>query len=138
MPRRDALGTIDEPPAFAALSPQRGQPAEAPWRLALITVMPFAAALADRTAAEAVRSRIDWKAALSFDHTAPGFHSAVLAKFRQRLVAGQAAQVLRDALLACLQACGLLKAGGRDRTDSPPVRAAVRACTRLAPAADAR
>ena len=118
--------------------PSAANPPKPPgaWRSSPSCHLP--ATLADRTAAEAVRSRIDWKAALSFDRRTPGFHSAVLAKFRQRLVAGQAAQVLRDALLACLQACGLLKAGGRDRTDSPPVRAAVRACTRLAPAADAR
>ena len=86
MQMRDALGTIYDHPVFEALSPQRGKPAEAPWRLALITVMPFAADLSDRAAATAVRSRIAWKYALSFDLTDPGFHSSVLAKFRQRLV----------------------------------------------------
>jgi transposase len=94
--------------------------------------MPFAADLSDRAAVEAVRSRIDWKYALSLDLTDPGCHYAVLAKFRQRLVAGQAEQVLLDAILERLQACGLLKAGGRARTDSPHVLAAVRACNRLA------
>jgi transposase len=128
---RDALGTIYDHPAFEALYPQRGQPAEVPWRLALITVMQFAADLSDRAAAEAVRSRIDWKYALSLDLTDPGFHYSVLAKFRKRLVAGQAEQVLLDALLERLQACGLLKAGGRARTDATHVLAAVRACNRL-------
>jgi len=37
-----------------------------------------------------VRSRIDWKYALRFDLTDPGFHDSVLAKLRKRLVAGQA------------------------------------------------
>jgi len=128
---RDALGTIYDHPAFEALYPQRGQPAEVPWRLALITVMQFAADLSDRAAAGAVRSRIDWKYALSLELTDPGFHYSVLAKFRTRLVAGQAEQVLLDALLERLQACGLLKAGGRARTDATHVLAAVRACNRL-------
>jgi len=131
MQMRDSLGTIYDPTAFAALYPQRGKPAEAPWRLALITVMQCAADLSDRAAAAAVRSRIDWKYALSLDLTDPGFHYSVLAKFRKRLVAGQAEQVLLDAILERLQEHGFLKAGGRARTDSTHVLAAVRACNRL-------
>ena len=131
MQMRDALGTIYDHPAFEALYPQRGKPAEAPWRLALITVMQFAADLSDRAAADAVRSRIDWKYALSLELTDPGFHYSVLAKFRKRLVAGQAEQVLLDAMLERFHACGLLTAGGRARTDSTHVLAAVRACNRL-------
>jgi transposase len=131
MQMRDALGTIYDHPAFEALYPQRGKPAEAPWRLALITGMQFAADLSDRAAADAVRSRIDWKYALSLELTDPGFHYSVLAKFRKRLVAGQAEQILLDAMLDRFQACGLLTAGGRARTDSTHVLAAVRACNRL-------
>jgi len=48
MQMRDHLGAIYDPSAFAALYPQRGNPAEAPWRLALITVMQFAEDLTDR------------------------------------------------------------------------------------------
>jgi len=131
MQMRDHLGAIYDQAAFEVLSPQRGQPAEAPWRLAFITVMPCAEDLSDRAAANAVRSRIDWQYALSLDLTDPGFHYAVLAKFRKRLVAGQAEQVLLAALLERIPAQGFLKAGGRARTDSPHVLAAVRACTRL-------
>jgi transposase len=43
------------------LFPSRGQPAEAPWRLALVTLMQYAEGLTDRQAADAVRTRIDWK-----------------------------------------------------------------------------
>jgi Transposase DDE domain/Transposase domain (DUF772) len=93
--------------------------------------MQFAADLSDRAAADAVRSRIDWKYALSLELTDPGFHYSVLAKFRKRLVAGQAEQILLDAMLDRFQACGLLTAGGRARTDSTHVLAAVRACNRL-------
>ena len=53
--------------------------------LALITVMQFAEGLSDRAAADAVRSRIDWKYALNLELTDPGFHYSVLAKFRKRL-----------------------------------------------------
>jgi transposase len=131
MQMRDHLGAIYDQSAFEALYPQRGKPAEAPWRLALITVMQFAEDLTDRAAANAVRSRIDWKYALSLDLTDPGFHYSVLAKFRKRLVSGQAEQVLLDALLKRLHEQGSLKAGGHARTDSTHVLAAIRACNRL-------
>src|SRR4051794_15609154 len=58
---RDALGTVFSDAQFAPLFPSRGQPAETPWRLALVTVLQFAENFSDRRAAEAVRGRIDWK-----------------------------------------------------------------------------
>ena len=64
MQRRDYLGPIYDQAACEARYPQRGKPAEAPWRLARITGRQFAADLADRAAADAVRRRIDWKYAL--------------------------------------------------------------------------
>ena len=39
---RDALGTMYTDAQFADLYPHVGQPAEAPWRLALVTIMQFA------------------------------------------------------------------------------------------------
>ena len=57
---RDALGTIYQDQDFIDLYSKDGQPAIAPWRLALITVMQFVESLTDRQAADAVRSRIDW------------------------------------------------------------------------------
>ena len=53
----DRLGNIYHDAQFAALFPMRGQPAEAPARLALTTVLQFAEGLSDRQAADAVRSR---------------------------------------------------------------------------------
>ncbi len=61
MQMRDVLGSIYTDEDFADLFPQEGQPAEAPWRLALITVMQFVENLSDRQAADAVRGRLDWK-----------------------------------------------------------------------------
>ena len=72
---RDECGVIFADDDFATLFPTRGQPAEAPWRLALITIMQYVEDLSDRQAADAVRSRIDWKYALSLELTNPGFDS---------------------------------------------------------------
>jgi transposase len=131
MRMRDALGTIYADQLFVSLFPTRGQPAEAPWRLALTTVMQFAEGLSDRQAAEAVRSRIDWKYALSLELTDSGFDHTVLSEFRTRLVAGQAEQLLLDTLLARLRERHLLKPRGRQRPDSTYVLAAIRVLNRL-------
>jgi transposase len=128
---RDELGSIYDDQLFACLFPTRGQPAASPWRLALTTVMQFAEGLSDRQAADAVRSRIDWKYALSLELTDPGFDHTVLSEFRARLVAGQAEHLLLDTLLTQLRARGLLKARGRQRTDSTHVLAAIRTLNRL-------
>jgi transposase len=97
---RDERGAIDNAQLCAALFPIRGQPAASPWRLALITVMPFAEGLSDRQAADAVRSRLDWQDVLSLELTDPGFDHTVLSAFRTRLLAGEAERLLRDTLLA--------------------------------------
>ena len=70
---RDALGTIYQDQSFAHLFPHNGRPAEAPWRLALITVLQFLEELPDRQAADAVRGRIDWKYLLGLPLDDPGF-----------------------------------------------------------------
>ena len=51
----DVLGPIYADAQFTDLFPRRGQPAEAPARLALATVLQFVENLSDRRAAEAVR-----------------------------------------------------------------------------------
>ena len=62
---RDTLGSIYIDEDFIDLFSIKGQPAESPWRLALICIMQYLENLSDRQAAEAVRGRIDWKYALS-------------------------------------------------------------------------
>jgi len=131
MQLRDTLGTIYTDEAFADLFPTHGQPAEAPWRLALVTVFQFMEHLTDRQAADAVRSRLDWKYALSLDLTDPGFDHTVLSEFRSRLVAGNAEQRLLDLLLERCQEKGWLRARGRQRTDSTHVLAKIRALNRV-------
>ncbi len=60
---RDHLGSIFDDQQFAALFSVTGQPALSPHRLALATVLQFAEGLSDQQAADAVRTRIDWKCA---------------------------------------------------------------------------
>ena len=47
MKMRDALGTIYQDQSFASLFPHNGRAVEAPWRLALITVLQFLEDLPD-------------------------------------------------------------------------------------------
>lgn len=110
---RETLGAIYTDQLFADLFPRRGQPAEAPWRLALVTVLQFVEGLSDRQAADAVRARIDWKYMLSLPLSDPGFDDSVLSEFRSRLVAGGAELRLLEVLLEQCQARGWLKARGR-------------------------
>src|SRR5581483_6179047 len=124
--------------SFAALFARRGRPAEAPWRLALVTVMQFAAGLSERQAAEAVRARIDWKYALGLELTDPGFDFSVLSAFPARLVAGAAEHLLLERLLAVCREHGWLRARGRQRTDATRVRGALRVLHRLERVAETR
>ncbi len=128
---RDQVGVLYEDAQFAALFPATGQPAEAPWRLALVSVLQFVEGLPDRQAADAVRSRIDWKYLLGLELSDAGFDHTVLHGFRARLLAGGAEQQLLETVLAHLKERGLVKARGRQRTDSTHVVAAVRAMNRL-------
>src|SRR5215475_7843272 len=131
MQMRDTLGTVYTDTHFADLYPPIGQPAEAPWRLALVTIMQFAENLTDRQAAEAVRGRIDWKYALGLDLTDAGFDFSVLSEFRARLLAGEAVERLLTQMLGLFVERGLLHARGTQRTDSTHIVAAVRDLTRL-------
>ena len=75
---RDTLGSIYVDEDFADLFSVKGQPAQSPWRLALICVMQYMENLSDRQAADAVRGRIDWKYALSLPLADSGFNFSAL------------------------------------------------------------
>ena len=128
---RDQLGTMFQDDDFTDLYPNKGQSALTPWRLALVTIMQFRENLSDRQAAEAVRARIDWKYLLGLDLTDPGFDFSVLSEFRDRLIVGNAEALLLDKLLECCRTQGLLKARGRQRTDSTHVLASIRVLNRI-------
>jgi transposase len=122
---RDEFSALYQDEDFRTLYPTRGQPGLAPWRLALVTILQFLEHLSDRQAADAVRARIDWKYALGLELTDPGFHFSVLTEFRARLVTGKAEHLLLDKMLERFKARGLVKARGKQRTDSTYVLAAV-------------
>jgi transposase len=128
---RDELGTFFRDEDFLDLFSEKGQPAESAWRLALVLVMQYAEGLTDRQAADAVRTRIDWKYALSLDITDPGFDFSVLSEFRGRLLTNGAERRLFDGMLSHFRARGWVKERGKQRTDSTHVLAAIRAVNRL-------
>jgi transposase len=128
---RDKLGTIYTDEDFIELFPELGQPALAPWRLALVTVIQFRENLTDRQAAEAVRSRIDVKYLLGLELTDPGFDFSVLSEFRSRLLEGEAEALLLEKLLTICRDLELVKARGKQRTDATHILAAIRVMNRL-------
>ena len=128
---RDALGPIYEDADFADLFPKRGRAAEAPWRLALVTVLQALENLSDRQAAEMVRGRLDWKYALSLPLDDEGFDASILVDFRQRLIDHEAQDRLLEPILQVCRQHGWLKAGGKQRTDSTWVIANVRGLSSL-------
>ncbi len=127
----DQLGTIFQDQDFLSLFPERGQPGESPFRLALVTILQFIEGLSDRGAADAVRGRIDWKYLLCLELDDPGFDHSVLCEFRARLLDGGAERVLFDKILSLLRDKQLVKARTAQRTDSTHVLAAVRDLNRL-------
>jgi len=127
---REALDTIYDDEMFAPLFPTRGQHAESPWRLALVTLVTrfqFAEGLSDRQAADAVRSRIDWKYALSLELADAGFDHTVLSEFRSRLLTGEAEQLLFDRLTRATARARAAQ-GTRPTTDGFDPCAGVGAC----------
>ena len=128
---REELGLLFSDGDFAALYSLQGQTGESPANLALVTVLQHMEGLTDRQAAEAVRSRIDWKYLLGLPVNASGFHYSILSPFRARLLEGGQETLLFDRILERLKARGLLKDKRQQRTDSTHVLAAVRTLNRL-------
>jgi transposase len=123
---RDRLGEWMSDDLFAAAFGTRGRPGLPPAQLAVVTVLQYAEDLTGRQAAEAVRTRLDWQYALGLALDEDGFDFSVLSEFRDRVAAHGLEEAALDALLAKLAEEGLVKAGGKQRTDSTHVIAAVR------------
>lgn len=131
MTMRDTINEIYPDSHFAHLFSLAGRPAEAPGQLALVLVMQYAEGLSDRQAADAVRSRIDWKYGLGLALSDPGFAHGVLSQFRERLLAGGEEMVLLEDMLTRFGEMGLLRPKGKQRTDSTHILAATRELNRL-------
>jgi transposase len=128
---RDALGPVFDDADFADWFAAEGRAGLPPAMLALVLVLQHMENLTDREAADAVRSRLDWKYALSRELRDPGFDFSVLSEFRDRLAADDRAGLLLDRMLAAAAAAGLLRPGGRARTDATHVISGVRKLNRL-------
>ncbi|WP_172387833.1 IS1182 family transposase [Streptomyces sp. MNP-20] len=128
---RDELGPLFCDEQFVSAFPRRGGPALSPAQLAMVSVLQFAEGLTDRQAADAVRARIDFKYCLGLDLDDPGFDVSVLSEFRDRLIVHGLEEQVLDIVLERLSGLGLLRAGGRQRTDATHVLAAVRAVNRM-------
>jgi transposase len=128
---RDALGPIYSDEQFAHLFPKRERAAEAPWRLALVTMLQAMENLTDRQAAELLRVRIDWKYALSLPLDDPGFDYSILSDFRARLLAQHAEGLALEPILLLCRERGWLKAGDKQLTDSTAVLARLHALNSL-------
>jgi len=128
---RDELGQVYEDARFTAAFGVRGRPGISPAQLMIASVLQFSENLTDRQAADAVRDRITWKYALGLELEDPGFDPTVLSEFRDRLIDGDLTGLALDALLQRLAGLGLVKAGGRQRTDSTHVLGAIRDLNRL-------
>jgi transposase len=128
---RDQLGPIFQDASLRNLFDHRGQPGLSPGLLALVTALQYAEGLSDRQAADAVRSRIDWKYCLGLELDDEGFDYSVLSEFRSRLVQQRAQLQLLELLLGRLEEVQLLNGSHSQRTDSTHVLSAVRNLNRL-------
>lgn len=116
---------------FADLYSLEGKPAVSPVILAFVTIFQFIEKYPDRQAAEAMRMRIDWKYALHLPLDYPGFDFSVLSEFRDRLIRHEAEQRVFVGMVKLLQAKGLIKQRGKQRSDSIAMLTKVRNLSRL-------
>jgi transposase len=133
---RDALGQLFTDTdftsgPFAKMYSTLGQPGLSPALLTMVMILQFRHNLSDQDAAQAVCDRISWKYALGLDLDYTGFDASVLTEFRARLVDEGRVDGLLDLMLDRLKTAGLVKAGGRQRTDATHVIACVRRLNRI-------
>jgi transposase len=93
--------------------------------LAMVTLFQFAEGLADHQAADAVRTRLDWKYALHLPLDAAGIDHSALCRFRDRLRGDEVGQRVFDRMIDRLAGLGLLAGVHSPRPDAGDVLAAV-------------
>lgn len=128
---RDELGEVFTNADFTGAYSRQGGPALSPATLALVSVLQYAERLTDRQAAHAAAARIDWKYALGWELADPGFDHSVLSQFRDRLIEHGLESCVLELVLDRCSDLGLLRTGGRVRTDATHVVACARALNRL-------
>ena len=115
----DLLDATGDKPASSLLIP------------ALVTIFQFAEHLADRRAADALRSRLDWKYALHLSPDYPGVDPVVLCEFRQSLFRNSAARQVFQLILNRLSESELVRFGYVEWPIAPDVLSAVCRLSRL-------
>ena len=133
---RDALGPLFADTdftigVFAEMYAQLGQSGLSPALLTMVMILQFRHSLSGEDAAQAVADRISWKYAVGLDLDDPGFDASVLSEFCTRLVEEGRVDALLDLMVDRLKTAGLVRAGGRQRTDSTHVVACVRRLNRI-------
>lgn len=123
---RDELGALFRDAEFTGCYGKRGRPGYSPAALMLVLVLQFVEKLTDVQAADAVAERIGWKYALGLHLEDTGFDSSVLSEFRVRLVEHELSMLAFDRILDRCRELDLVKARGKQRTDSTHVISAVR------------
>ncbi len=121
MQLRDELGTVYTDEQFATLYPQGGQFAEQPWRIALLLVMQYLENYTDRQAAEAMRTRIDWKYVLSLELTDPGFDFSVLSECASAFDCGRTGRGTAEHALAAVSRTRLAPASAASNAPIRPM-----------------
>lgn len=103
---------------FAVMYEDTGRGAVSPVLLSLVTVLQMLEKVPDRTAAQFVIFRLDWKYALHLPLDYAGFDFSVLSDFRQRLLAHGKERFVFDHLVQQFLKLGFIKRRSKVRTDS--------------------
>lgn len=108
-----------------------GSDARSLFTMAMLTLFQFAEDVPDRQAADALRTRLDWKYALHLPLDYPGLDPARLAEFRQRLTGNEVGERVLGCLLDRLESVGLLGGVHKRGADARRVLWTVEALNRL-------
>ena len=106
------------------------RPAGTLFVLATVTFFQFVERLPDRQAADAVRTRLDWKYALHLPLDHPGIDASALNEFRRRLQANARGQRVFEAIQSRLTGLGFLTNGNKQQVSVDEVLTTVDALSR--------
>jgi len=116
---------------FESMYKAGGRPPISPKVLILVLIMQYIERLSDRSAAENLRYRIDWKIAFGLELEFKGINHSTLVYFRDRLLKNDKASYAFDRVLKHLVTVGLVKKNSKQRIDSSHVVGQVRELSRI-------